>query len=115
MKTLQEYYNRFNSLKDLIFRKFKKNKIDTLFDLNESFIYEWEVGEFSIEFKNKDVLFFGISYKWDYSIEFKYSGHFEYRSEIDHDETHVINEVERILNLFIAELKKVGDKELMKA
>ena len=109
MENLQEYYKHYDDLKNLIIGKFKENIIDTIFDLDESFIFEYETCKFSLEFKNKDILFFGIDYKWDYSIEFKYSGHFQYEKVIDHDESNILGEVERVLNLFIAEFKKAGD------
>ena len=109
MENLQEYYKHYSELKNLIIGKFKENTIDTLFDLDESFIFEYQTCNFSLEFKNKDILYFGILYKWDYSVKFKYSGHFEYELVIDHDDANIIGEVERVLNLFIAEFKKAGD------
>ena len=109
MENLQEYYKHYNDLKNLIIGKFKENTIDTIFDLDESFIFEYKTCKFSLEFKNKDILYFGICYEWDYSIEFKFSGHFEYKAVIDRNEANIISEVERVLNLFIAEFKKAGD------
>ena len=109
MENLQEYYKHYNDLKNLIIGKFKENTIDTFFDLDENFLFEYKTCKFSLEFTNKDILYFGIRYEWDYSIEFKYRPHFKYEAVIDRNETNIIGEVERMLNLFIAEFKKVGD------